>query len=105
MSSRHDACVFFRRSAWHVADEHVCCRSPTRGLGSNQWRQIRQGRFRGIPRALRHHHPVAHRAGNPGDAAFAAGRQPSVAGWTSSSASAAVAAHRRPPEAEWTTSG
>ena len=36
LRSRHDACVFFRRSAWHAGDAQTRCRSPTRGSGVNQ---------------------------------------------------------------------
>ena len=36
------------RSCWQSARLHTCCRSPARGCGRNQCRQIRHGRLRCI---------------------------------------------------------
>ena len=36
------------RSRWQSARLHTCCRSPARGCGRNQCRQIRHGRVRPI---------------------------------------------------------
>jgi hypothetical protein len=83
--SLHDACVFFRRAAWHVGDEQTRCRSPTRGSGQNQRRQIEHGRFRSIPQASRLA-PIVHSLGDDGGYAVVI-----AAGWAAA--------------AEWTTSG